>query len=97
MDEASNSGAARKEIDKAVENMILVNPEVKSAFHSMCRRGLSRQSAEDEIGRALLGCMWEASRNMPDRWSAVLKGLAGGKSAMELFPDGSTTVKENEP
>jgi hypothetical protein len=59
---AHGRGAAVK---AAVENMLRVNPEVKSAFHAMHGRGLSRQAAKDEIARALLGCMWEASNKYP--------------------------------
>ena len=40
-----------------------------------------------EIGRAFLGCLWEARHGMPDRWPAVLRGLREGKSSAELFPD----------
>jgi hypothetical protein len=53
----------------------------------MLRRGLSLQQAEAEIGKALLGCLWEQSKGRPNRWLAALKSLREGRTAAELFPD----------
>jgi hypothetical protein len=67
--------------------MVRDNPNAARAIAAMRRRGLPRQEAQQEIARALLGCMREASRGLPDRWSGVLKALEQGKSAASLFPD----------
>lgn len=88
MDEDVEAEEARREIIKQTENMIRVNPAVKSAFYAMKDRGPSRRAATEEIARALLGCAWEASRGMPDRFPAVIKALSEGKTAESLFPDG---------
>ena len=44
-------------------------------FNAMRGRGVSRKDAEEEIGRAFLGCFWETSKQMPDRWPDVLRSL----------------------
>jgi hypothetical protein len=91
----SNPGALEA-INRAVENMIRDNADVKAAFHAMRLRGLSRQEAKGEIGRAFLGCWLEDLRKMPDRWEEVLRALAKGKSTMELFPDGLYDMGEGK-
>jgi hypothetical protein len=67
--------------------MIRLNPDAAKAVAAMRQRGLPRREAQQELARALTGCMWEASRGMPDRWLAVLAALEQGKSAASLFPD----------
>jgi hypothetical protein len=67
--------------------MIRDNPDAASAVAAMRRRGLPRNEAQQEIARALVGCMWEAERGLPDRWPVVLKALEQGKSAAALFAD----------
>jgi hypothetical protein len=78
---------AQQEIVRTVRAMIRDNPDAARAVTAMRRRGMPRNEAQQEIARALLGCMWEASRGLPDRWSGVLKALEQGKSAASLFPD----------
>ena len=79
--------SAKREVMRAVRSVIRDNPDVARAFTAMRQRGLPRKEAQEEIGRAFLGCMWEASRSLPDRWPAVLAALEQGKSAASLFPD----------
>jgi hypothetical protein len=63
------------------------NPEAKKAFDAMRGAGKTSAFADEELGRALLGCLWELSRDMPDRLNEVLRSLCGGKTTEELFPD----------
>lgn len=63
------------------------NPDVQNAYAEMIKCGESSEHANQEIGRAFLGCLWEADKGMPDRFQEVLAGLATGKSAADLFPD----------
>jgi hypothetical protein len=79
--------ARRKIVLDAVRGMIRENPDVRQTFDAICGRGVSHRDAEEEIERAFLGCFWEASRQMPDRWPDVLRLLREGRSAAELFPD----------
>ena len=67
--------------------MIREEPCAGNAFESMCERGMEKQDAEDEIARALLGCLWEAWRGYPDRFTEVMQELEEGKTTKELFPD----------
>ena len=78
---------ANRNVMTAVREMIANNPDAAKAMAAMRLRGMRRKDAEEEIARALLGCMWEASRNMPDRWPSVIAALEQGRSAEELFPD----------
>jgi hypothetical protein len=77
-----------QELRRAVRDMIRNDPDVARAHSAMRRRrGLSKQDAQDELARGLIGCMWETWRGMPNRWCAVLQALAQGTSAAALFPD----------
>ena len=78
---------AEQAVMRAVREMIRVNPDAAKAVAAICRRGLPRREAQEELARALTGCLWEVSRGMPDRWPAVLAALKQGKSAASLFPD----------
>ena len=78
---------AKQEVVRTVRAIIRDNPDAARAVAAMRQRGMPRQEAQQEIARALLGCMWEASHGFPDRWSGVLKALEQGKSAASLFPD----------
>ena len=78
---------SKKEMERVVRNLIRENEDVRLTVKALEVRGVPRRKAELEIGRAFLGCLWEARHGMPDRWSAVLRGLREGKSSAELFPD----------
>ena len=77
----------KQAVMRSVREMIRVNPDAANAVAAMRQRGLPRREAQEELARALTGCMWEVSRGMPDRWLAVLAALEQGKSAASLFPD----------
>ena len=77
----------KKAIRDTVESLKRENPDVKRAFDAMRAAGKPRSFADVEIGRAVLGCLWETSRSMPNRLNDVMKALAEGKSTQELFPD----------
>ncbi len=76
-----------KAVMAAVENMIQINEDVRPTYDALIARGLAVKDAKEEIARALLGCMWEANKGMPDRWQDVLRGLREGRTSIELFPD----------
>jgi hypothetical protein len=78
---------AKQAVMRAVREMIRFNPDAAKAVAAIRQRGLPRREAQEELARAMTGCMWEASRGMPDRWLAVLAALEQGKSAASLFPD----------
>jgi hypothetical protein len=82
------------EVMQLVRSVIRDNSDAARAFAAMRQRGLPRGEAEEEIARALLGCLWEASRRLPDRWLAVIQGLERGKSTASLFPDDLYTGPE---
>ncbi len=71
----------------AKQAVVRVDPDAAKAVAAIRQRGLPRREAQEELARALLGCMWEVSRGMPDRWPAVPAALEQGKSAASLFPD----------
>jgi hypothetical protein len=69
-----------------VRKLIAENPAGRAAFDAIVSRGRSAKFAEEEIARALLGCLWEVSKGMPDRLATALVAIAAGKSAADLFP-----------
>ena len=71
---------AKQAVMRSVREMIRVNPDAANAVAAMHQRGLPRREAQEELARALTGCMWEVSRGMPDRWLAVLAALEQGTS-----------------
>jgi hypothetical protein len=88
---------ANPKVMQLVRSVIRDNPDAASALAAMRQRGLPRREAEEEIASALLGCLWEASRGLPDRWLAVIRGLEQGKSAASLFPDDLYSGPEESP
>jgi hypothetical protein len=72
---------------EVVRVLIRDNPDAARAVAAMHERGLPQAEAEKEIARALLGCLWEAGRGLPDRMSAVLDSLEQGKTTEVLSPD----------
>jgi hypothetical protein len=73
------------------------NPDAARAAAAMRRRGVPQAEVEKEIARALLGCLWEAERGLPDRMAAVLNGLKQGKTAELLFPDNLYSGPDGAP
>jgi hypothetical protein len=76
-----------KEMARVARNLMREHEDVRLTVQALEARGVLRRKAELEIGRAFLGCLWEAQHGMPDRWPAVLQGLREGKSSAELFRD----------
>jgi hypothetical protein len=77
----------QRNLMKSVAELKRENPEAQTAFDRMVKRGQAAHVADEEIARALLGCMWEVSRGMPDRFGSVLKALGDGRTTEELFPN----------
>jgi hypothetical protein len=87
-DRSQTMPGSNKEMARVVRNLIIrENEDVRLTVKALEARGVLRRKAELEIGRAFVGCLWEARNGMPDRWPAVLRGLRDGKSSAELFPD----------
>src|SRR5262249_4531103 len=86
-DRSQTMPGPNKEMARVARNLIRENEDVRLTVKELEGRGVLRRKAELEIGRAFLGCLWEARHGMPDRWPAVLRGLREGKSSAELFPD----------
>jgi hypothetical protein len=76
-----------REIMKAARTLINGNADVSKAVVAMRKRGLSQSAAEEEVAMCMLGCTWEASYRMPNRFQSVFQGLQEGKSAKDLFHD----------
>ncbi len=74
-------------VKNAVASLLRDNADVKRAYQAMRYSGATVKHTKEEIARALLGCMWEASRGLPDRWTEVLSGLSKGQTTEQLFPD----------
>jgi hypothetical protein len=88
LEDAAEIARRRREIMKITERVIAQDPRAKAAFYGVRRaRGLSRQKAKEEITRALMGCLWESSHGMPNRFEAVMRAIEQGQSTEELFPD----------
>lgn len=71
------------ELRRAVLTLIDENHDVKRAFDSLTKRGLSDRFAEAEIGRALLLCLLEANWEMPNRFASILDEVVDGQSEFE--------------
>jgi len=76
-----------KAIRDSVEALKRKNPLAKQAFEAMRAAGKSRSDADAELGRALLGCMWEVSQGYVGRFDEVFRELCEGKTTETLFPD----------
>jgi hypothetical protein len=72
---------------ETVKKLRTENPDVQRAIKAMLARGLDAQFIDQEIGRALLGCLWEVNAGHPDRWIEVLSWLGEGTTTHLLFPD----------
>jgi hypothetical protein len=77
-------------IDETIDGLLKENVEAQAAFKAICARGCDEQFARDEIGRALLACLWE-EWNHPtghhDRLNDVFRLLENGRTTAEIFPD----------
>ena len=76
-----------KEVMAVVLKMIRENPDAQLTYKTLIARGKSEEYATGEIGRALLGCIFESHKGMPNRLPDIFHGLREGKSCKELFPD----------
>jgi hypothetical protein len=70
-----------------VQDLLVESPAVRRAYDAMIARGLSDLFVREQIGRAYLGCLWEALHGLPDRFPAVLQALSDGRTTAELFPN----------
>ena len=84
------------ELKTTIESLKRENPAVQQTHRVLLNHSLSVEEADVEIARALLGCLWEQRRGLPNRWFAVLKGLRDGRSAAELFPDSLYESDDNK-
>jgi hypothetical protein len=75
-------------VEAAAEGMIAEHKQAASAYTAMTGCGLSHDDARSEIGRALLGVMWEAEHRGVDptqRLVDVLRQMEHGASASAIF------------
>ena len=74
-------------VELLVESLMSENPDVQRVVAAMRSHGLESEYIEAEVARAYLGCFWEISKELPDRWLDVLQDLQDGRTTVELFPD----------
>ena len=86
-----------KEMARVARNLIRENEDVRLTVKELEGRGVLGRKAELEIGRAFLGCLWEARHGMPDRWPAVLRGLRAGNLALNYSPMSYTAERPSVP
>jgi hypothetical protein len=72
-------------LDEAVTDFLAEDDKADSAYSAMRTRGLTETAAREEIARAMLGCLWEATQGMSNRIFEVLDQLAHGRTCAELF------------
>jgi hypothetical protein len=75
-------------VEAAAEGLIAENEDAASVYRAKRRGGLSHDDARTEIGRALLGVIWEAEHRRIDpgqRLRAVFRQMERGTSATEIF------------
>jgi hypothetical protein len=72
---------------RTAQVLIRDDTRVAHAFRAMRDRGLPKDAVEVEIALALVCCIWETSRGLPDRFAQVCEGLAGALTIEQLFPD----------
>jgi hypothetical protein len=73
-------------LEDAVRELIRNNPEASAAFEAISKRR-SAQFAQVEVARAIVGCLWEVNKGMPNRLPLVLLSLAAGRRVSELFAE----------
>jgi hypothetical protein len=82
-------------VEAAVEGMIGPGGDTaaQTAYNSLRRRGLAHVDARAEIGRALLGMIWQVETgkvhpgDADRRFRSVLERIAAGESTRDIFPD----------
>jgi len=75
-------------VEAAAEGLIVENRHAADAYRAMKRDGQSHDDARAEIGRALLGVIWEAEHRGVDpaqRLRAVFRQMERGASTTEIF------------
>ena len=71
----------------AVREMIWNSTEVRQAYEVLRTRGISGDEAVTEIARGYLWCLWEGTKNKPQRWPDVLREIRRGRAVSDLFRD----------
>ena len=79
-------------MEDVIDGLLKENLDVQAALKAMCARGCDEHFARDEIGRALLACLWEAQNRKitgvgPDRFEDVLRLLGNGRTTADIWPD----------
>ena len=79
-------------MEDVIDGLLKENPDVQAALKAMCARGCDEHFARDEIGRALLACLWEAQNREitsvgPGRFNDVLRQLENGRTTADIWPD----------
>ena len=74
-------------LDEAVTDFLAKDGKAHRAYSAMRARGLTEGAAREEIARAMLGCLWEATQGMSNRILQVLDQLASGRTSSELFDE----------
>ena len=74
-------------LDEVVSGFLAEDSKADWAYSAMRARGLTDKAAREEIARAMLGCLWEATQGMSNRILDVLDQLARGRTCAELFHD----------
>jgi hypothetical protein len=67
--------------------------DAQRVVKAMLAQGLEPAFVDQEIARAILGCIWEMERGYPDRLAEVLEALAAGHWVETLFPDALYATK----
>jgi hypothetical protein len=84
-----------------VEKLKRENSDVRRTVQSMLDRGFEAKRIDEEIGRAYLGCLWEAwgrshLDQLSDRLPQVLAALAEGKSTEAIFAASNTMDRPDD-
>jgi hypothetical protein len=77
----------KKAMRDIIKNLKRENSDVRKTIRAMLDRGLDPKWVDEEIGRALLGCLREVQHGDPDRFPQVLIALAEGTPTETLFTD----------
>ena len=74
-------------MEETIDSLLSKNEDAKAAYDAILKRGSTPSFARYEIAGAIFGCLFEASKGMPDRMVDVWAGLKNGRLVFELFPD----------
>jgi hypothetical protein len=91
MGEAKRVMGAKRVMEEAIDGLLKENVEAQAAFKAIRDRGCDEQFARDEIGRALLACLWEVwnkktAETDTQRLKDVLRLLENGQTTAEIWP-----------